>query len=45
MAERKLEEEYRLSGLESFWYYASVILSLGFWYTIKVVIKKAMSER
>jgi len=38
------EEKYKLSGLESFWYYLSVICSLGFWYTVKVVIKKAMSE-
>lgn len=37
--------EYRLSGLETFWYYLSVITTMGFWYTIKVTIKKAMSEK
>lgn len=34
----------KLSAIETLWYYLSVILSLGFWFTIKVVIKKAMIE-
>lgn len=33
-----------MSGLESLWYYTAVILSCGFWYTIKVVIKKAILD-
>lgn len=36
--------KYKLSALESFWYYASVILSFGFWFTVKVVMKKVLSE-
>ncbi len=34
----------KLSAWEQLWYYLSVILSLGFWFTVKVVIKKALSE-
>ena len=36
--------KYKLSKHEKLWYYISVIFSLGFWYTVKVVIKKALSE-
>lgn len=39
-----MKKRWILSGLETFWYYCAVILSLGAWYTVKVVIKKAMSE-
>ena len=37
--------KYKLSFLENFWYYVMVILSFGFWFTVKCVIKKAMSEK
>lgn len=33
-----------LSFGEKLWYYAIVILSLGFWFGVKVVIKKAIIE-
>ena len=35
----------KLTGWENFWYYTAVILSLGFWFTIKVVIKKALEVK
>jgi len=38
-------KQYQLSGLETFWYYLSVICSLGLYYTIKVTIKKALNEQ
>lgn len=34
----------KLGALETLWYYAMNILTLGFWYTVKVVIKKAILE-
>lgn len=34
----------KLSTIESFWYYFSVIFSFGIWYTVKVVIKKAILD-
>lgn len=34
----------KLSALESFWYYFNVIFTFGLWYTVKVVIKKAVIE-
>jgi hypothetical protein len=37
-------KRWKLSTLETFWYYLVVICTFGFWYTIKMVIKKAMSE-
>lgn len=40
-----MNREFRLSFLEKMWYYTSVILSFGALYTVKVVIKKALSER
>lgn len=36
--------KYRMSALENFWYYFSVIFSFGFWFTVKVVMKKVLSE-
>lgn len=38
-------KSWKLSGLENFWYYVAVITSLGFWFTVKCVMKKALSER
>lgn len=38
-------DEYKLSGFESFWYYLSVFVTLGYWYTVKVAYKKALSEK
>lgn len=37
--------KYKMSFLENFWYYVMVILSFGFWFTVKCVMKKALSER
>jgi len=34
----------KLNGWEQFWYYLSVIASLGGAFTIKVIIKKAFEE-
>lgn len=37
-------EKAKLSGLENFFYYLAVICTLGGYYFIKVVIKKAIIE-
>lgn len=39
------EKHYKLSFIENLWYYLSVIVSFGLWYTVKVVIKKALNEK
>jgi hypothetical protein len=38
------KEQGKLTGLESFFYYFSVILSFGFYWILKIVIKKAIIE-
>lgn len=40
-----MNREFKLSFLEKLWYYLAVICTFGAVYTIKVVIKKALSER
>ena len=39
-----MKKKYDLTFLENIWYYLSVVCSLGLWFTVKVVIKKALSE-
>lgn len=39
-----MADKKHLSGWENFWYYLSVISTLGGAFTLKVIIKKALSE-
>lgn len=39
-----MKSDARLSGLETFFYYLAVICSLGFYWILKVVIKKAILD-